>query len=72
MSEERTQRKISYWLEVSDWDMEHGFKPKDGLPVKRPLQVKNVADKCPCATCGHETMEECDIAGCECCANACT
>ena len=27
---------------------------------------------CPCATCGHTWMHECDAAGCDCCSPECT
>ena len=28
--------------------------------------------RCPCDTCGHANMEDCNAAGCQCCSEACT
>lgn len=47
------------------------FKPKVRADRKGNKLILK-AGWCPCATCGHEFMWECEDADCQCCSSFCT
>jgi len=47
------------------------FKPKVSADLAGD-KLTLTAGLCPCATCGHKYMEECEEADCQCCSCTCT
>ncbi len=41
-----------------------------GLPRSGKVEIEG--RKCPCALCGHKSMEDCEKANCQCCTSVCT
>jgi len=57
--------RIMEWMEQGiRYRKNHGLDPSEQMTLEE--------DQCPCSICGHETMEDCDLAGCDCCSSVCT